>query len=85
MTMLLAGYETTANTLNWTWYLLALHHVVEQQLRTELESVLGGPISIHLHAHGREESMRFYPLVAGMPWLLTRSAATAFAPIVKSG
>jgi cytochrome P450 len=52
MTMLLAGHETTANTLNWTWYLLALHPEVEERLHTEVEGVLGGPSSDALYAHG---------------------------------
>ena len=42
MTMILAGHETTANTLTWICYLLAQHRDVEQKLQTELASVLGG-------------------------------------------
>lgn len=42
MTMLLAGHETTAVALSWTWYLLARHPEVERQLWSELEQVLGG-------------------------------------------
>jgi cytochrome P450 len=41
MTLLLAGHETTANALSWTWYLLAQHPHVEQKLLEELEAVLG--------------------------------------------
>jgi cytochrome P450 len=40
MTLILAGHETTANALSWTWYLLAQHPEVERQLHAELDGVL---------------------------------------------
>ena len=42
LTFLLAGHETTAVSLSWTWYLLSQHPEVEQKLREELTQVLGG-------------------------------------------
>jgi len=42
MTLFLAGYETTALTLAWTWYLLARHKRVEDKLVSEWQSVLSG-------------------------------------------
>jgi cytochrome P450 len=42
MTLFLAGHETTAVSLSWTWYLLAQHPEVEARLVEELRSVLGG-------------------------------------------
>ena len=42
VTLLLAGHETTANALTWTWYLLSEHPPVSERLRYELESVLNG-------------------------------------------
>ena len=42
VTLLLAGHETTANTLNWTFLLLAQNPDVEAQLQAELDTVLGG-------------------------------------------
>lgn len=42
VTMLLAGHETTAVTLSWTWYLLARNPGVEEKLLAELDAVLGG-------------------------------------------
>jgi cytochrome P450 len=42
MTLFLAGHETTANALSWTWYLLSQHPEVEAKLTGELETVLGG-------------------------------------------
>jgi len=42
MTMFLAGHETTANALAWTWQLLGQHPEVQEQARGEVRSVLGG-------------------------------------------
>src|SRR5207249_4103322 len=40
MTLFLAGHETTANALAWTWFLLAQHPDVEARLHAELAAVL---------------------------------------------
>jgi cytochrome P450 len=42
MTLFLAGHETTANTLAWTFWLLSLNVAAEARLAEELERVLGG-------------------------------------------
>jgi cytochrome P450 len=42
ITMFLAGHETTANALAWTWWLLAGHPEVERRWHGELAIVLGG-------------------------------------------
>ncbi|MGH2355004.1 MAG: cytochrome P450 [Chloroflexota bacterium] len=42
MTLFLAGHETTALALSWTWYLLAQHPAVEARLHDELRAVLCG-------------------------------------------
>jgi cytochrome P450 len=42
MTLFLAGQDTTAHALTWTWYLLARHPDVEAQLLDELRRVLAG-------------------------------------------
>jgi cytochrome P450 len=70
MTLFLAGHETTANALSWTWYLLALHPEVEARLLAELREVLGGapPTVADLPRlpyteHVILESMRLYPPV----------------------
>jgi cytochrome P450 len=77
MTFLLAGHETTAVTLAWTWYLLAQHPNVEKQLYEELERVLVGrkPILADLPrlVYTKlvvEEVMRLYPPV----WIIPRRA-----------
>jgi cytochrome P450 len=42
LTLFLAGHETTANALAWTWHLLALHPDVEARLHEEFRTVLAG-------------------------------------------
>jgi cytochrome P450 len=42
MTLFLAGHETTALALSWTWYLLAQHPEAERRLAEEVQSVLAG-------------------------------------------
>jgi cytochrome P450 len=42
VTLFLAGHETTANTLAWTFYLLAKHPEVAAKLTEVLDRVLGG-------------------------------------------
>ena len=44
MTLFLAGHETTANALSWTWYLLAQHPEVAKKLAAEIDSVLEGRV-----------------------------------------
>jgi cytochrome P450 len=68
MTIVLAGHETTALALAWTWYLLAQHPDVETQLQAELERVLAGRVpsvedlpSLSYTRMVIEESMRLYP------------------------
>ena len=41
LTIFLAGYETVANGLAWTWYLLSQNPEIEAALHAELDSVLG--------------------------------------------
>ncbi len=41
LTIFLAGYETVANALTWTWYLLSQHPEVEAKMHAELDAVLG--------------------------------------------
>lgn len=42
ITLFLAGHETTANLLSWTWLLLARHPHVEMALHAEVDRVLPG-------------------------------------------
>jgi cytochrome P450 len=41
LTLLLAGHDTTANALTWTWYLLATHPDIAERLAGEVRDVLG--------------------------------------------
>ena len=41
MTLLIAGHETTANTLGWTWYLLAQNPAVVERLEAEVDTLRG--------------------------------------------
>jgi cytochrome P450 len=73
MTFLIAGHETSANALSWTWYLLALHPLVARRLRDELSTVLAGrmPDAADLDKLDYtkavvQEAMRLYPPVAAI-------------------
>lgn len=47
MTLFLAGHETTAVALTWTWYLLSQHAEVERRLHQEVDRVLtAGPPTV---------------------------------------
>jgi len=71
MTLFLAGHETTALTLSWTWYLLAQNPAAEARLHEELARVFAGRASRPLEAKDAEslpyldavirESLRLYP------------------------
>ncbi len=70
-TLMLAGHETTANALSWTWMLLAQNPEAEAKLHEELQSVLQGrsPTMQDLDKLPYtnaviKESMRLYPPVA---------------------
>ena len=41
VTIFMAGHETTAQALTWTWYLLSLHPAVEAKLHHEIGAILG--------------------------------------------
>ena len=76
MTLLLAGHETTANALTWTWHLLAANPECRAKLEEELERVLEGRTPTledyrSLEYTGRviDESMRLLP----PGWLFGRS------------
>jgi cytochrome P450 len=68
VTIFMAGHETTAQALTWTWYLLSLHPSVEAKLHEELTTVLNGRTpqyediaNLRYTRMVIEESMRLYP------------------------
>ncbi len=70
ITIFLAGHETTAMAMTWTWFLLSQHPEAESKLHAELAAVLGGRAPAHEDlcklSYTRmvvEESMRIYPPV----------------------
>lgn len=56
MTLFLAGHETTANALVWTWYLLSRNPDVEARLHTEVDAG-----NLDYARRVMREAMRLYP------------------------
>lgn len=70
LTIFVAGHETTALALMWTWYVLSTHPLHEARMHAELNAVLGGRApgwsDIPNLTYTRmilQESMRLYPPV----------------------
>ena len=77
MTIFLAGHETTANALTWTWHLLSRNPDVEFRFHEELDRVLGGRLPavadlprLRYTEMVLSESMRLYPPA----WIVGRRA-----------
>jgi len=77
MTIFLAGHETTANALTWTWYLLSQSPEVECRLHDEVDRVLGDRFpgvsdipSLGFVERVVTEAMRLYPPA----WIIGRRA-----------
>ena len=77
ITFLIAGHETTANALTWTFHLLAQHPEAVEALQAELDAVLGNrqpgtadlPHLVRTRMAVRE-AMRLYPPI----WIIERRA-----------
>ncbi|MDR1990727.1 MAG: cytochrome P450 [Acidobacteriaceae bacterium] len=81
MTIFLAGHETTANALAWTWHLIGQSREVEASLHEELDRVLGGRVpaiddlpELRYTEQIVTESMRLYPPA----WLIGRRATEPY-------
>ncbi|MEP6568383.1 MAG: cytochrome P450 [Acidobacteriota bacterium] len=81
MTIFLAGHETTANALTWTWYLLSQNPEAEARMHKEIDRVLGGRLpgfddvaQLKYTEMVLAESMRLYPPA----WALGRLAMEDF-------
>jgi cytochrome P450 len=76
VTLIVAGYETSAGTLNWAWYLLASNPNAETVLLEEAGRLMSDPTSIDQQVLADatnsqqllEETLRLFPPV----WLFTR-------------
>lgn len=73
LTLFLAGHETTANALTWTWYLLSQNPDAEKRVHEEVDRVLGGrePVpddfaQLRYTEAVLAESMRLYPPAWGI-------------------
>jgi enediyne biosynthesis protein E7 len=80
MTLVVAGHETTASGLNWTWYLISQYPQVESRLHAEIDAstVLQAPSLDQMEAlpYTRQvidEALRLYP----PGWLLSRRTIEA--------
>jgi len=90
ITLFLAGHETTASTLSWTWWLLAQNPAVEAKLNAELDAVLGHrspsiddlPRLVYT-GHVITESLRLYPAAWGMARLAVEDHEIAGYPVTK--
>ena len=85
VTLFLAGHETTALALSWTWMLLSLHPEADARLAGELRTVLGGRAPafadlprLRYTQAVVEESLRLYPPA----WVIGRQAT---APVTIGG
>ncbi len=81
ITIFLAGYETVANALVWTWYLLAQNPECERRLHEEVDAVLQGRLPtvedvprLRYTEMVMAESMRLYPPA----WAMGRHARDNF-------
>lgn len=77
LSMILAGHETSANALTWTWYLLSLHPEIGRQMRREVCSVIGDRAprfedlgNLKFTKMVFDEALRLYPPV----WTISRTA-----------
>lgn len=80
-TLIVAGHETTASALAWTWLLIAQHPHVAERLRAEVDEASDAERARpdpQCFAYAQQviaESLRLYP----PGWLLTRRARAAAA------
>jgi cytochrome P450 len=82
ITIFLAGYETVANALSWTWYLLSENPECESRLHHEIDQVTGGRapsfedvFRLRYTENVMAESLRLYPPA----WAMGRYARKDFA------
>lgn len=79
-TLIVAGHETTASALNWTWYLLGEHPEIEARLHAEIDANEEVPVPSLQQMEALpysnmvvREAMRLYPPV----WVVSRKTIEA--------
>jgi cytochrome P450 len=82
ITIFLAGYETVANALSWTWYLLSQNTECDLRMNGEVNSALQGRLpgmddlpQLRYTENVMAESLRLYPPA----WAMGRYARNDFA------
>ena len=80
LTLIVAGHETTAAALSWTWYLVERDAATAQRLRAEADRISAGEVlgldaaeALTFTHQVLQESMRLYP----PGWLFTRRSLEA--------
>jgi cytochrome P450 len=80
LTLIVAGHETTAAALTWTWYLISQHPEAQAQLQTEADRAghdqtlgLDAAESLAFTHQVLQEALRLYP----PGWLITRRTLEA--------
>jgi cytochrome P450 len=80
LTLIVAGHETTAAALTWTWYLISQHPEAQAQLQSEADRQSGGEDlslgaaeSLSFTHQVLQEALRLYP----PGWLITRRTLEA--------
>ncbi|MFK7855026.1 MAG: cytochrome P450 [Granulosicoccus sp.] len=86
MTIIVAGHETTAGTLNWAWYLLSQHAEQEKILHAEVDALRRSPVvddlgQLRFTRQIIDETLRLYPPV----WLFSRKAIEVDALATDGG
>ncbi len=78
MTLIIAGHETSAITLNWTWYFISQHPEVERKIHQEVDANVEQGIYPEFEHLDKlpyikqvvDEALRYYPPV----WMYSRKA-----------
>jgi cytochrome P450 len=90
ITLFLAGHETTASTLSWTWWLLSRSPAVEARLHAELDTVLRGRApslddlpKLLYTGNVITESLRLYPPAWGLARVAIEDHELAGYPLKK--
>jgi cytochrome P450 len=79
LTLIVAGHETTAAALTWTWYLISQHPDAQARLQAEADGAAGGTLgldaaeSLTFTHQVLQEALRLYP----PGWLITRRTLEA--------